>query len=58
MTCRCFIKHAITGDERREAADRLSYSRSIGDTNGMIIALTALTGYCPAREQKEKEEDE
>ena len=58
MNCHCFIRHAITPEERKAASDRLDYSRSIGDQNGMIIALAQLTGNCPARNDNEKDENE
>ncbi len=49
MTCHCFIKHATTPDERASAAASLEEPRELGDTNGTIIALAALTGDCPAK---------
>jgi hypothetical protein len=51
MTCHCFIRHATTPDERAAAAKRLDEARELGDTNGIIIALAALTADCPAREK-------
>ena len=47
--CHCFIRHAITAPDREAAAQRLEYSRKLGDTNGVIIAMASLTGHCPAR---------
>ena len=49
MTCHCFIRHAITGDEISAAAHRLEEARRGDDTNGILIAIAALTGKCPAR---------
>ena len=57
MTCHCFIRHAITLDERATTANRLEEARMIGDMNGIIIALASLSSKCPARESKEKEND-
>ncbi len=54
MTCHCFIRHAITLDERATAANRLEEARMVGDMNGVIIALASLGSKCPARENKEK----
>jgi hypothetical protein len=56
MTCHCFIRHAVTPDERAAAIKRLEYSRNVSDTNGIIIALSAL-GACPAKTMKEKEDE-
>ncbi|HIK67145.1 MAG TPA: hypothetical protein EYF95_04180 [Flavobacteriales bacterium] len=55
MTCHCFIRHATSPDEREAAAKRLKYSRSVGDTNGIIIAIAALSGDCPGREKNKEE---
>jgi hypothetical protein len=49
MTCHCFIKHAITPDETSAAAHRLEEARRCNDSNGILIAIAALTGSCPAR---------
>ena len=54
MTCHCFIKHAITSDERAAAAHRLEEARRLSDFNGMIISLAMLSGDCPAREKRSK----
>ena len=56
MTCHCFIHHAITNDERDAAARRLDEARTLGDTNGIIIAMSMLVGNCPAREKEDKRE--
>lgn len=58
MTCHCFIKHATTPDERKSAAARLESARELGDTNGIIIALSALTSKCPARDEAETDPDQ
>ncbi len=47
--CHCFIRHAITPEDRKTVTHRLEYAREIGDNNGLIIALAQLTGHCPAR---------
>jgi len=49
MTCHCFIKHATTPDERTAAIKRLEEARELGDTNGIIIALAALSSRCPGQ---------
>ena len=51
VTCHCFIRHATTPDERAAASKRLEEARLVGDTNGIIIALAALTASCPARDK-------
>lgn len=58
MTCHCFIRHATTPDERKAAAKQLDYARSVGDTNGIIIAIAALSGDCPGREDKTEEQSD
>ena len=55
MTCHCFIRHATTPDERKAAVNRLEEARRLGDTNGIIIALAALSSKCPALNEKEEE---
>ena len=55
MTCHCFIKHAITTDEREAASKMLERSRELSDMQGIIIAISALSGNCPSRDKKEKE---
>tara|TARA_Y100000310_G_C19976081_1_gene487653 strand:- start:72 stop:275 length:204 start_codon:yes stop_codon:yes gene_type:complete len=50
--CHCFIKHAVTQHEIAAAGRRLEEARYLGDTNGIIIALTMLTSSCPAKEQR------
>jgi hypothetical protein len=58
MTCHCFIRHAIAPDEIEAAVNRLEEARVLGDTNGIIIALAALSSKCPARNRdEEKNED-
>ena len=57
MTCHCFIRHATAPDEREAARKRLEYARSIGDTNGIIIAIAALSGDCPGRETTTNKEE-
>ena len=52
MNCHCFIKHATTPDEREAAINRLEEARRLGDTNGIIIALAALSSKCPALNEK------
>jgi len=47
--CHCFIRHAVTPDEIASAGRRLEEARSLSDTNGIIIALSMLTGSCPAK---------
>ena len=54
-TCHCFIRHAVTKDDREAVARRLEYAREIGDSNGIIIALAQLTGDCPARRAAQEE---
>jgi hypothetical protein len=44
--CNCFIRHALTEEERKAATDRLEYSRSIKDNLGVLVAMAALAG-CP-----------
>jgi hypothetical protein len=58
VTCHCFIRHATAPDERAAAAKQLDYSRSVGDTNGILIAIAALSGDCPSRKNSELEEEE
>jgi len=58
VTCHCFIRHAITPDERTAAVNRLEEARMVGDMNGIIIALASLSAKCPARENKEKENED
>ena len=53
MTCHCFIRHATTPDERVAAINRLEEARKLGDTNGIIIALSALSSKCPGQNSKE-----
>ena len=55
MTCHCFIRHATTPDEIAAAIKRLEEARTLGDTNGIIIALAALSSKCPALNKKEEE---
>lgn len=55
MTCHCFIRHATTPDERAAATKMLERSRELGDTQGIIIALAALSGKCPSRNEKKGE---
>jgi len=43
--CHCFIKHAITPQERKHVMERLHYFRRIGDTQGTMLAL-AMLGKC------------
>jgi len=43
--CRCFIRHAITPDERKAISDAMHYVRSIGDMRGVQFALMQL-GEC------------
>jgi len=57
MTCHCFIRHANTPDERAAAANRLEYSREIGDSNGILISIAALTGPCPARKRDDEDKN-
>ena len=47
--CRCFIRHPAPGAEREAVAKNLDYFRSIGDTNGTMIAVAQLSGTCPAQ---------
>ena len=57
MTCHCFIRHATTPDERAAAVKRLEEARSMGDTNGIIIAMAALTGKCPGNEKDKPDQN-
>jgi hypothetical protein len=54
VTCHCFIKHAITRDEREAASKMLERSRKLSDMQGIIIAISALSGNCPSRNKEEK----
>lgn len=45
--CRCLIRHAISVTERKAAVDTLNYSRSIGDTVGIMVGM-AILGECPS----------
>ncbi len=56
MTCHCFVRHATTPDERAAAIKRLEEARMLGDTNGMIIALAALSSKCLARNREKRKE--
>ena len=47
--CRCFIKHAITPSERKEASQQLDYFRRVGDSQGIMVALAQLSG-CQSQE--------
>jgi hypothetical protein len=58
MTCHCFIRHAITEDERKVAANRLEEARRLSDFNGMIISMAMLSNSCPAREKNDKGKSE
>ena len=49
--CRCFIRHASTSKERKGVVDRLTYSRSIGDSLGTMLAI-AMLGACPSKVAK------
>ena len=51
-TCHCIIRHAITTEERAEAAENLSYSRSIGDRHGIMLSLWMLQP-CPSAAQSD-----
>lgn len=42
--CRCFVRHAITPDERKAVSENLDYFRSIGDQQGIMISVAQL---CP-----------
>ncbi len=48
--CHHIILHAVTKEERAEVNKRLEYSRSIGDSTGVILALAQLGG-CPIRKE-------
>lgn len=45
--CNCFIRHAITAEERAAVTRNLDHFRSIGDTNGAVLMMAALT-KCPS----------
>ncbi|WP_433145010.1 hypothetical protein ACQPZ8_01290 [Actinomadura nitritigenes] len=47
--CYCLFNHAITEQERAEVRKQIDYARRIGDTRGLLVHLTRLTGECPAR---------
>lgn len=46
--CTCLIKHAVTADERASLTQQLKYSREVGDTTGIMLAMMALTTLCPS----------
>jgi hypothetical protein len=48
MPCHCFIKHPTTAAERKIVSNALAYARSVGDAFGIYIAISQLTGKCPA----------
>lgn len=48
--CRCLIAHARTKEERKQAAERLRYFRSIGDSRGIMLAVAQLS-RCPQANQ-------
>ena len=50
--CKCLIWHPQTQEERDLVKERLDYSREVGDRRGIMINVIALTGHCPAREEK------
>lgn len=43
--CHCFIKHARTPSERSGVTKMLAYSRSVGDSLGIMLCLASL-GPC------------
>lgn len=45
--CRCLIRHAISEAERKVGVDTLNYSRSVGDTVGIMVGM-AILGECPS----------
>jgi hypothetical protein len=57
MSCRCFVRHAITPEEREQAWENLQYCRRIGDSNGMILYLAQLQP-CPQEKDNGREETE
>lgn len=50
-TCRCIIRHAVTGEEYAQAKERLAEARSLGDTRGTLLALASLA-ECPSSSEK------
>ena len=44
--CRCFVRHALTTEERKQVSEVLAYSRSIGDSHGTMLAVMQLD-RCP-----------
>lgn len=50
-TCHCLIRHAVTKEDRESAAERLTYFRSIGDSQGVLITVASLGG-CPGQEAR------
>ena len=49
--CTCLIRHAVTTDERAEMNRQLKYSREVGDTTGIMLAMMALTTLCPSAKE-------
>jgi len=50
--CKCLVWHPHTQEERDLVKERLDYSREVGCRQGIMINMIALTGHCPAREEK------
>lgn len=53
-SCYCFIRHAITDEERKQAKKALDIAYQLGDSTGIIIGLAALS---PCPERKENKND-
>ena len=49
--CTCLIRHAVTADERASVTRELKYSREVGDTTGIMLAMMALTTLCPSAKE-------
>jgi len=47
--CHCIIKHANNPKERTLARKILDNARRAGDSVGIMVSMTALTGRCPAK---------
>ncbi len=52
--CHCFIRCAVTPEERTHAQVALEDAREDGDTRWMTIALAMLTGPC-CKQAEERE---
>lgn len=53
--CRCFVRHAITPEEREQVGKNLDYARSVGDNVGTMLSIMQL-GHCPSADKDDVKE--